>query len=63
MSDQLAIFESPAGDRRPASSRMRPGRNRETYARTVAADVTVVDEPASRTFSTLIRCCHESPKS
>lgn len=41
MSDELALFDLPAPEPRPASTRSGPGRARERYTRTVTADVTV----------------------
>ncbi len=45
MSDEPALFDLPAPEPRPASTRSGRGRARETYARTVTADVTVHQIP------------------
>jgi hypothetical protein len=45
MSDELGLFDMPAPEPRPASTRSGRGRARERYVRSVTADVTVQRVP------------------
>src|SRR4051794_36860671 len=44
--DEPGLFEIPDGKPPPAVERQQSGRNRETWARTVTAEVTVIDAAA-----------------